>query len=262
MPTKNYWTQRELNGGIVEFTLDSWKYFGNFINDEMLSFTDYIFRGHGDATWKLEPTIDRIITDLSSLQRENHLEKFKYEIRARRGNNPQALTDEEVWALGQHYGLYTPLLDWTESPFVALFFAVSDALSRRDKNNISVHALWQSGVQKINTEIENNNSIDDEYKSLVKFIRPLTDENNRLINQRGLFTIGSNNMDLEQWILKFNQNIPNLDEIILAKIIIPYDDLEDCLRYLNRMNISNSTLFPDLHGASMHCNQHLSLKNY
>lgn len=262
---KNCWKEKEIENGFYECELDSWECFGEYINEEMLNYTDYIYRGHGDYTWKLEPTIDRIITDPSSKIREEHLKRYKHEIRSRRGKNPSILKeDNDWWALGQHHGLHTPLLDWTQSPFVALFFAVSTALKEKSQK-CSVYALWQNGVQIINEGIKNNDSIDEinGHKPTVKLFHPLSDENNRLVNQRGLFTRGPNNIPLEDWVSQFNKDISDIKKYyVLIKINIPSNDLEKCLRYLNRMNINDSTLFPDLMGASIHCNNYLKFDNY
>lgn len=266
MTTNKCWKQNDSIPGITEFTLNSWRCFSDFIQNELLRHPDYIFRGHGNANWKLEPTFDRIIQDPNPTVREKHLKKFQYASRARRGTNPQYLEKKnDWWALGQHHGLATPLLDWTESPFVALFFAVTDALKFKHDSNIAIYALWQSGVETINTAFsqrfpQNEKDKSDDYT--VKFIRPMSDENNRLVNQRGLFTRGPNNIDLEQWVSTHNHDILDIKDIVLAKLIIPSDDLESCLIYLNRMNILYSTLFPDLYGASKHCNHYLTYDDY
>lgn len=265
MSSEPCWSEEPSNNGYAEFALDSWECFANYINKEMLIYTDYIFRGHGDARWKLEPTVDRVVNSPTSYVRKDHLDRFKLETRSRRGSNPPLWDDDnEWWALGQHHGLHTPLLDWTKSPFVALFFAVSVALKEKTEQ-ISVHALWQYGIRTINESIRKDGTILEinGHKPTVKIFTPLSNENNRLVNQRGLFTRGPNNMTLEEWVPKFNQNIESLEKfLVLAKFTMPAKDLENCLRYLNRMNISDSTLFPDLTGASIYCNHYLNIENY
>ena len=95
---------------------------------------------------------------------------------------------------------------------------------------------------------------------LFDLVRPLSDENSRLVNQRGLFTRGPNNIDLEKWIKTYYDDNDNSWDLI--KIVIPKSGYDECLRYLNRMNINLATLFPDLFGASHYCNMCLQIKKY
>lgn len=96
-------------------------------------------------------------------------------------------------------------------------------------------------------------------KPIVEIVRPLSDENSRLVNQRGLFTRGPNNIDLEEWVKEYYEDDNSWH---LTKLIIPKTHGEDCLRYLNRMNINHATLFPDLYGASQFCNVDLTISDY
>ncbi|WP_085299233.1 FRG domain-containing protein [Cognaticolwellia mytili] len=263
MDGRKKWQTKPLKKGVKEFELSHWKHFSDFINTEMLDYTSYVYRGHSCCEWKLEPTLDRYIQDPESDMRDIHLEKFQYETRGRRGANPSKIDeDNDWWALGQHHGLFTPLLDWTESPFVALYFAAINASSEKSKF-ITVYALDQTSTNEKNEEIKSASKVAtvNGHRPTVKIVRPMSDENNRLVSQRGLFTRSPNNMDIESWVKKFPSKYSE-GYMELIKINIPKKDLESCLRHLNRMNISHSTLFPDLSGASSFCNTHLKIDSY
>ncbi len=80
----------------------------------------FVYRGQADEIWELKANlfrkkIDGVIDPLA------HLEKFKKYLIGRKDVND--LSENEIWAVGQHYGLYTPLLDWSVSIAVALFFS-------------------------------------------------------------------------------------------------------------------------------------------
>src|SRR6202011_3028313 len=57
---------------------------------------------------------------------DRYLWAFKRAAAGLRGPNPADLEPDQWWSLGRHFGLITPLLDWTESPYIAAFFALSE----------------------------------------------------------------------------------------------------------------------------------------
>lgn len=262
MSRKPRWTEHEVSNGVARIGLFHWRWFPDYVNQELLDYTTYIYRGHANAEWLLEPTLDRVIKHPDEHRRSAHLQKFKYSVRGRRGANPSRIeTENEWWALGQHHGLNTPLLDWTESPFVALFFAVVNS-SESDGDRCCVWALGQSFLAKSEKKIlaTAGSEVSDGNKPFVEIVTPMSDENHRLVSQRGLFTRGPNNVDLVTWVEE--QSVDDPDMMNLIKIEIPKKDLNNCLRYLNRMNTNYATLFPDLFGASHFCNTFLELAKY
>lgn len=80
------------------------------------------YRGHADSRWKLKPTAYRIYPDGKS-HRDVELQMYQEMLR----RNPQAFQDcnttFERLVKMQHYGLPTRLLDLTQNPLVALYFA-------------------------------------------------------------------------------------------------------------------------------------------
>ncbi len=234
-----------LKDGVVEITLSHWRHFHKLIYDNIQEYPSYIFRGQSDYAWKLESSYDRLDRTKKGVFRiEDHLNAFKNASKGRRGKNPQVLqNDNEWWALGQHYGLATPLLDFTRSAFVALYFAFCDETYSGE--NRAVFALHAHNLQE---KMDKSKKVG---KNKVELFYPTYDGNDRLIRQSGLFMKLPIKSNLEQIV---KAHYENHTDGILLKIKIPNQDVGECLTMLNRMNINHSTLFPDLYGAAKFVN--------
>jgi hypothetical protein len=83
------------------------------------------WRGHANAEWRLQAQVYRENRDRSSGAESALIGHFVSRAPSRSHRPCPAADDYFRWLfLAQHYGLPTRLLDWTESPLVAAYFAV------------------------------------------------------------------------------------------------------------------------------------------
>src|SRR5258708_24468288 len=97
---------------------------------ERLCDKNWLFRGVTKNTYLLTPSIGRkgfrhdgfagLTRPFNQIEEHQLVEAYKREARPRISYTPK---DDEWLVIGQHHGLVTWLLDWTQSLFVAAYFA-------------------------------------------------------------------------------------------------------------------------------------------
>lgn len=297
----------EFKNGFHEVEIKSWNSLIELISQ--LSHTlSLAYRGEETLEYKLKSTFHREYTksfmedDFDILGK--HLENFKNEIRGRTEMfDKYKNSNDEMWAIGQHHGLATPLLDWTYSSYVALYFAFHkktsqdnavlyvvnlDALEydflieiqkhtrlipstiRKDLMNISTINHIENGKpsfaqtildvynKKLDAPLETESFCIDivsiVLNTCIKTVLPKSGENQRLINQRGLFTLTKDWGTISELI---QRRFKGTSSKVLMKIKIDASLKINLLNQLSAMNINHSTLFPDLGGAAVFCNHKL-----
>ncbi len=255
------WKPIEVADGSWTYMLGHWTEFHDFIEQHIFhgvqaEHPTLIWRGQRDSDWSLTTTLDRLFQRLQILPADSnllekvsakHLESFQLAARGRRGVHPENLQELEWWALGQHFGLGTPLLDWTHSPYAAAYFAFEDIDAPNESGFRAVYGLDAAAVTLKNEELANEESLETGRAPLIQIVDSLSNENPRLVSQGGLFTRAPIGVSVEDWVSK---SFEGTDFPALIKILIPDADRIQCLRGLDRMNINHASLFPDLAGAS------------
>lgn len=166
--------------------------------------------------------------------------------------SPRELSNNEWLALGQHFGLSTPLLDWSKSPYISLYFALSGLSFPKSGR----HALWAFTVDGFqNLHGNQKNTVTSEELSIKLVTDALCDENKRVLCQAGVFTLTPNGEDVESFI-KDNVSLSGHSPV-LYKVVISSEHRDDFLRHLEAMNIHSGSLFPDLTGAAGFSNREL-----
>ncbi|MGD8119543.1 FRG domain-containing protein [Vibrio sp. TRT 2004] len=260
---------KTVDGLIPSARIESWEDYDRVVrfycdNDHEGNF---VFRGQKHYKWQLEPTLDRLVQgavteDIATKQLRN----FKLSTRGRLQDKSVLNSDTELWALGQHHGLATPLLDWSLSPYVALFFAFEGAddptwvdSDTGELNNYSrtIFILNKAFIQDLRDDEDAPQAGEQ-----LQIVEPSIDDHGRLVNQAGLFSFAPYGeileSSLEKHLAESGVDIDDVTEVAkyICRIHIPNepDTRQACLKKLRKMNIHHASLFPDLIGASGYCN--------
>lgn len=157
-------------------------------------------------------------------------------------------SDWDWLTLAQHHGMDTRLLDWTENPLVALYFAL-------ENDNRTSSIVWLLKIEK--TEIITPTSgINPFWLPHTRIFKPSI-VSKRLSAQSGWFSIHKYLKEKDSFIpLERNDRFKHY----LTKIQIT-GDLSKMKRNLNLYGINSATLFPDLDGLCKYINLKRELDN-
>lgn len=218
--------------------------------------------------WKLRSTYDRYYKK-GKIKSDVIFNNFKEKLKHLTNCNKIDFSKEyEVWAIGQEYGLQTPLLDWTKNPYIAAYFAFYEKKDENQTKDRVVYALNRAvkiliikekdpktkEVFKRNRKIEfdfDTNHFDQEHHK-------------RFIRQEGAFTKAYRGKDVKSVVKELwrKKKKSYATKVLLAEILIPDECSNEFLSYLaNEKKITYIYLFPDHSGAVDICKIDLGLEN-
>lgn len=225
----------------------------------------FVYRGVCDASFKMFTSLERHCKDKQRLLEPAILENFaKYAI------NEDPSIGTSVWRqmiLGQHHGLPTRLLDWTQSALVALNFSMTeDNLADMDKHDCAVWRInmselvkqlpdtYQDAVNCKNTTIFTvdmlkeltGNSLkqyDQDMGSTSMVIIEPPSINQRIINQYSFFAVVPMGIeDIEGFLNNCTQD--TVKYVITKNLRWRVRDM------LDQLNMSERIVYPGLDGLS------------
>jgi hypothetical protein len=264
----------------------------------------YCFRGQANSAWRLQTSLERAeITHrtkpMAGLDEPLMLQHFKSRAHLYSSQVPSQDDNVEWLAMMQHYGSPTRLLDFTESAYLATYFAVHDATNSA--------AVWAIDLIALRRELELmfkvpkvtfQNPVDLRYMTLANRFIANTEENaplaalpisarrlsDRMARQQGLFVMPINgdrsfednlasaygfNISLKdaefecsvKGFKKIDFNDGNIRPPVI-KFMLSRPEQNEALNDLTRMNISAVTLFGGLDGLARSLTQTIIRHSY
>lgn len=205
------------------------------------------FRGHGSSDFRLESTLHRLGRFRLERYVTEELPHFKGQAEAML-NRRFTLSDGDdystVLGLARHHGMPTPLIDWTASPYIAAFFAFSDAIeSRSNRSADSKVRIYSLSTEFVSTVAPRSIAVPGARPYVAALtVGPL--HNPRLNAQQGRFLV-TNVGDVEAYIARA--------EVMTGKqhlfaVDVPASVAPEALRDLAFMGLTAATIFPGLDG--------------
>lgn len=209
-----------------------------------LAMDELIFRGHGSHEWALVSSFDRRFEAIDGAAQKAIHDEMLVSFRERPSVSTimsiTSLSDHNLFALLQHHGAPTRLLDWSCSPYVAAFFAFSSIVVESNGSPPEycvVYALNKRAGAWLSD-------------SGVVVVDSHAIQNERLLAQRGVFTNNkSPERSLEEYCERYYRSAQT-PELALVRLLVPRRDATIALRELEVMRITSEEMFPGVDGAA------------
>lgn len=232
---------------------------------------DFIFRGQFDSDWDLETTFQRFRRDFNIDPNFNCSKQIYESLLHEYGSLLSKLNIysssgdfENLTSYGQHHGIPTNWLDWSESLSIALFFSLSDHLNFNVLPKYS--AVYALRVENLESLVNSNDAkkvinLEGGFKIFEKFglfLKKINDPklNKRLVQQNALFTSHEFSFSVDLSLNHFFENsvydLYKFKRPILYKFIFPTKDgLRNLKEFKSKYGSCFSSLFPDNEGCAL-----------
>ncbi len=202
-----------------------------------------IYRGQSNNHWRLATLFHRtnrfdlIRYGINEVVQLNH---YLTGLLDRSFNISDALEHGALLNLAQHHSFPTPLLDWTESPYIAAYFAFSELPKEVNKGRVRIFMFDKASWLQDHVATTDMN-LAAPYFSIHQLL-PLY--NARALPQQSVVT-STNVFDIEGWLPTRQPPFRKY----LIKVDLPASDRNVVMADLTSMGITAASLFPGVEGT-------------
>jgi len=227
----------------------------------------WYIRGQSNELWPLRPSLLRHLGEVT-VERALGIEfgatrRFisQYHLHSPADGIDKSKWGEIAWwMVMQHHSSPTRLLDWTLSPYVALYFAVDQS----PENDGAVWFFPSSALESVT--VKRYGKLQPEsYEQLeshdVEAVYPIeaTQHSRRSASQQAVFTVCTHVLSDHSDVIS-EAFVGQEDRYPLNKVIVPAGLKDEFLSRLRTMNITPSSLFPGLDGLGRAARDYIRLR--
>ncbi len=216
---------------------------------ELMPPAEPLFRGQAEASWPLTTSIERFRpSEITTVEEYNHYlsgikpaiesftrQRWKFE---RHPQLPDSLftvpPNYEFMVYARHHGFPSPLLDWTRSPYIAVYFAYCDA---RPEQDVAVFAYVSAPEGSKGGFVRS---------PMISELGPYATTDPRHFMQQAQYTVCTQKPD-SNWEYcsheKCVSSSPESHQDLLRKYTLPSSLRVTILKRLDQMNLNHYTLF-------------------